>query len=51
MGCDPYLGIGADVLYLGVMALYYTFDDRGTAGILVLILVVDIPIIHFSVQW
>ncbi len=42
-------------LYLGVMALYHAFDDRRTAGraagILILVGVVNIPIIHFSVQW
>ncbi|MFZ4831554.1 heme ABC transporter permease [Rouxiella sp. Mn2063] len=42
-------------LYLGVIALYNSFDDRRTAGraagILVLVGVVNIPIIHYSVQW
>lgn len=42
-------------LYLGVIALYNAFDDRRTAGraagILILVGVVNIPIIHFSVQW
>jgi len=42
-------------LYLGVIALYNSFEDRRTAGraagILVLVGVVNIPIIHYSVQW
>ncbi len=42
-------------LYLGVMALYNAFEDRRlagrAAGILILVGVVNIPIIHFSVQW
>jgi heme exporter protein C len=42
-------------LYLGYMALYAATDDRGTAAragaILLLVGVVDIPIIHFSVDW
>ncbi|BAE74911.1 heme exporter protein C [Sodalis glossinidius str. 'morsitans'] len=42
-------------LYLGVMALHNAFDDRCTAGraagILILVAIVNIPIIHFSVQW
>jgi len=42
-------------LYLGAIALYNSFDDRRTAGraagILVLVGVVNIPIIHYSVQW
>jgi len=42
-------------LYLGVIALYNAFDDRRlagrAAGILVLVGVVNIPIIHYSVQW
>lgn len=42
-------------LYLGVIALYNTFDDRRlagrAAGILVLVGVVNLPIIHFSVEW
>jgi len=40
---------------MGVMALYQSFDDRRTAGraagILILVGVVNLPIIHFSVQW
>ena len=42
-------------LYMGVIALYSAFDDRRLAGraasILILVGVVNIPIIHFSVQW
>ncbi|QHM71866.1 heme ABC transporter permease [Mixta intestinalis] len=42
-------------LYMGVIALYNAFDDRRlagrAAGILILVGVVNIPIIHFSVQW
>lgn len=42
-------------LYLGVLGLYYTFDNRHSAGhvvaILVIVGVINIPIIHFSVDW
>lgn len=42
-------------LYLGVMALYNAFEDRRLAGraasILILVGIVNIPIIHYSVQW
>lgn len=42
-------------LYIGVIALYNAFDDRRlagrAAGILVLVGVVNLPIIHFSVEW
>ncbi|MEZ9230809.1 heme ABC transporter permease [Vibrio amylolyticus] len=42
-------------LYLGVIALYHAFDDQKTAakaaGILAIVGVVNIPIIHFSVEW
>lgn len=42
-------------LYLGVIALYNAFDDRRAAGraasILILVGVVNLPIIHYSVQW
>ncbi|ADU70097.1 heme ABC transporter permease [Pantoea sp. At-9b] len=42
-------------LYMGVIALYHAFDDRRTAGraagILILVGVINLPIIHFSVQW
>ena len=42
-------------LYVGVIALWYAFDDRRlagrAAGILVLIGVVNLPIIHYSVEW
>lgn len=42
-------------LYLGVMALYSAFSNRETgakaAGILCLVGVINLPIIHFSVQW
>ncbi|CAH0534080.1 Heme exporter protein C [Vibrio stylophorae] len=42
-------------LYIGVIALYQAFDDQKTgakaAAILTLVGVVNIPIIHFSVEW
>jgi heme exporter protein C len=42
-------------LYLGVIALYGAIEDRRTAAravsILALVGVVNIPIIHFSVEW
>jgi heme exporter protein C len=42
-------------LYLGVMALQSAFDDRRTASrasaVLALVGVVNIPIIHYSVEW
>ncbi|MBE2897189.1 heme ABC transporter permease [Pasteurellaceae bacterium HPA106] len=42
-------------LYIGIIALYNAFDDsrRGAkvAGVLSLVGVVNLPIIHFSVQW
>lgn len=42
-------------LYLGVMALYSAFQDRQTgakaAGVLSIVGVVNLPIIHFSVEW
>jgi len=42
-------------LYLGAIALYNSFEDRRlagrAAGILVLVGVVNIPIIHYSVEW
>ncbi|WP_395490501.1 heme ABC transporter permease [Cedecea davisae] len=42
-------------LYVGAIALYSVFDDRRqagrAAGILVLVGVVNLPIIHFSVEW
>ncbi|OON39087.1 heme ABC transporter permease [Izhakiella australiensis] len=42
-------------LYMGVIALYNAFDDRRTAGraagILILVGVVNLPVIHYSVQW
>ncbi|MDH5368403.1 MAG: heme ABC transporter permease [Gammaproteobacteria bacterium] len=42
-------------LYLGVMALYNAIEDRRTAAravaILALVGVVNIPIIHYSVEW
>ena len=42
-------------LYLGVIALYQAFDDQRTAakaaGILAIVGVVNLPIIHFSVEW
>jgi heme exporter protein C len=42
-------------LYVGAIALWYAFEDRKIAGravgILVLIGVVNLPIIHYSVEW
>ncbi|WP_428771651.1 heme ABC transporter permease [Vibrio sp.] len=42
-------------LYLGVIALSRAFDDQKTAakaaGILAIVGVVNLPIIHFSVEW
>ena len=42
-------------IYIGVIALYNAFDDRRLAGramaIMVLVGVVNLPIIHFSVEW
>ncbi|MFS2224787.1 heme ABC transporter permease [Pantoea sp. B65] len=42
-------------LYIGVIALYHAFDDRRVAGraagILILVGVINLPIIHYSVQW
>ena len=42
-------------LYLGVMALYSAFDDKQqggkAAGIMALVGVINVPIIHFSVEW
>jgi heme exporter protein C len=42
-------------LYIGVIALYNAFDDSKTAakasGILAIVGVINLPIIHFSVEW
>ena len=42
-------------LYVGIIALWHAFDDRRTAGkaaaILVLIGMINLPIIHYSVEW
>lgn len=42
-------------LYLAVMALYSAFQDKAigakAAGILAIVGVINLPIIHFSVQW
>lgn len=42
-------------LYLGAISLYHAFDDRRiagrAAGVLILVGVVNLPVIHFSVQW
>lgn len=42
-------------LYVGILALYSAFQDRATgakaAAILSLVGVINLPIIHFSVQW
>lgn len=43
------------LMYLGLVAVWQTFEDQGraasAAAILTLVGVVNIPIIHFSVQW
>jgi heme exporter protein C len=43
------------LIYLGLVALWQTFEDQGraarAAAILTLVGVVNIPIIHFSVEW
>lgn len=42
-------------LYLGVMALHNAFDDKELAGkaasVLALVGVINLPIIHYSVEW
>ncbi|MFS1702601.1 heme ABC transporter permease [Aestuariibacter sp. GS-14] len=42
-------------LYLGVMALYGSFEDKQqagkAAGVMAMVGVVNIPIIHYSVEW
>lgn len=42
-------------LYLGAIGLYHTFDNHQHAGrivaILLLVGVINLPIIHFSVEW
>ncbi|WP_111976663.1 heme ABC transporter permease [Algibacillus agarilyticus] len=42
-------------LYLGVFALYFSFDDKRTGGkaacILAVVGIVNVPIIHYSVEW
>ncbi|QKJ88003.1 Heme exporter protein C [Paramixta manurensis] len=42
-------------LYMGTIALYHAFEDRRmagrAAGILILVGIVNLPIIHYSVQW
>ena len=42
-------------LYLGVIGLYHAFEDRRqgarAAGFLALIGIINVPIVHFSVQW
>lgn len=42
-------------LYCGVIALYSAFDDKQqagkAAGVMALVGVVNVPIIHFSVEW
>ncbi len=42
-------------LYLGVIALYNAFEDKSLAGkaasVLALVGVVNLPIIHYSVEW
>ena len=42
-------------LYLGVIGLYHAFEDRRqgarAASFLVLVGVINLPIVHYSVQW
>ncbi len=42
-------------LYFGVMAIYHAFEDKQSAGraacILAIVGVINLPIIHFSVEW
>jgi heme exporter protein C len=42
-------------LYLGVIGLYHAFEDRRqgarAAGFLAIIGVINVPIVHFSVNW
>ena len=42
-------------MYLGVWALYHAFDDKQTggkaAGLMAIVGVVNLPIIHYSVEW
>ena len=42
-------------LYIGVIALYHAFEDKAAAGrascILAMVGVVNVPIIHYSVEW
>ena len=42
-------------MYLGVLALYSSFDDKQkggrAAGLLAIVGVINLPIIHFSVEW
>lgn len=42
-------------LYIGVIALYGAFDDKQqagkAAGVMALVGVINVPIIHFSVEW
>jgi len=42
-------------LYIGVIALYNSFEDRRVAakaaGILVIVGIINLPIIHYSVEW
>ncbi|MCS2164227.1 heme ABC transporter permease [Scandinavium manionii] len=43
------------LIYAGIIALYHAFDDRRlaarAAGMLVLIGCINLPIIHYSVEW
>jgi heme exporter protein C len=42
-------------LYLGVISLYTAFEDKQqagkAAGVMAMVGVINIPIIHFSVEW
>ncbi|MGH8115613.1 MAG: heme ABC transporter permease, partial [Rhodanobacteraceae bacterium] len=42
-------------LYLGVIGLYHAFEDRRrgarAASLLALVGIVNLPIVHYSVQW
>jgi len=42
-------------LYLGVLSLYHAFEDKKSAGraasILAIVGVINLPVIHYSVEW
>ncbi|MBE7290484.1 heme ABC transporter permease [Salmonella enterica subsp. enterica serovar Kentucky] len=55
MAVAAFTGLVLLFLYAGVIALWHAFDDRKmagrAAGILVLVGVVNLPVIHYSVEW